>query len=131
MLLLNKDIISIKNPLMIVAPLLPAICLYKCLRLKLSESSELELFRERNLKSTGNFSSSEISKKLENRIVNIRNLNFVSASLQYKENMLENMPQLMVVLLINLLSETMTRTVQNIDSIFLSKNHSYIAGRTI
>ena len=123
--LVNQDFKRLKATtkilLAFVFPLIPAIFLFKCLKQKLSQLDEIELMKkEMGLKR--NSSSHEISKKLEKELKTMRDLNFVSANMQCIENVLENIPQLTIVVLITLLSHTSTRTVENIDGLFVKGN---------
>ena len=102
-------------------PFLPALFIYKCLQQRLLELHDVMLMKE-GLDRQRNQTSQELNKVLAKRMETVRHLNFVSANLQATENILENIPQLAIVLMITLLSQTETRTVENIDSLFVNEN---------
>ena len=104
-----------------IMPLLPAFFIYKCLLKRLQEldltylmrSIEVQMHQEKKR---------QVSQTMDGCMMTIRRLNLHSASLQCTENIIENIPQLSIVMLVTLLSLSNTRTVANIDRLFVNDN---------
>ena len=107
----------------IITPLIPALFIYE--RLQQSLLAMREMMRHDHMETSSiNLTPHEyeINKNLVQHIRKIRQLNLLSASVQCTENIFENVPQLTLVLLITLLSWTTSRTVENIDRLFVDEN---------
>ena len=110
----------------LITPLIPALFIYTRLQQSLLALREIVLMKQDHMVISSINPPSheyEINLNLELNMKKIRQLNFLSANMQCSENIFENIPQLTLVLLITLLSHTTTRTVENIDRLFVNENH--------
>ena len=118
-----ENIISIKLfVLIIIMPLIPAVHIYVCLKQRFEEFQLVALLRKEQVESNQHLRIHENGAKLERCMKTIRKLNLAGGNIQCIESMLENFPQLTMVLLITFLSQTSTRMVANVDRLFVNEN---------
>ena len=101
-----------KTLTLFLTPLMPALYLYKYLKFKLT----VQKLRRRNI------NNQHVDNKIENCELKCLELQLLNAEMQCTENVLENFIQFTILIIMISLSKTATRTVENIEAIFVGKN---------
>ena len=102
--------------MILVSPLMPAMYLIKQFKIQLLKKSLLDQL------SMGCMDKKQAHLKIGVLYSKINNLNLISAKLHCNENMVENLFQLIIVVIFMLLSYTNSKTVENIDYLFMNRN---------
>ena len=105
-----------KLSVIILGPLMPAYYLYEIMHCELSKFIALNSCFDNN---EGSHNWEFVSKKVYETDRQIWSLQRKFVRLQYVENVLENIPQLTILLLILFLNQTSSRIVVNLQSIFM------------
>ena len=112
----GRCIIRRRFILILTFPIMPAIYIFKLFREKLLLSSLLnELSKSDKNKRKAHFKMKQLEYK-------ICNLHLISTKLHCNENVVENLVQLVISVIFVFLSYSNSKTVENIDYLFMNKN---------
>ena len=119
---ISKKESYIKRTLVVIScPIMPAVYMFKQLKLKLLMRSLLTKFASNK---DNVIEQEQIYKKLKCLEEEMCHLEVMSAKLHCNENVIENLTQLTISSIIILLSYTNTSIVETVEAIFLEKNNA-------